>query len=501
MGISIKSRAKGFLRKLSNRHLKNNGTDSHAATPMFNQEQHLAALIAKHFREFSTSHLKQISKNDTGTLVQGSYASNCGQCKANDENELILVNYHSKISSPAGLRLLLCAIFKTATLTPVQETVYHHVSTQQHLWGDRESLLKSIHDYLVALLGLNPVNEEELLDSLQLLCVHRKQTVTSMQAYATDNKPNTNAVFWPDPTSATHPRSLFDELPYVKSHSFIDKSTAIGSAGSCFAMEIAYRLQAAGFNYIVTEPHIMRDHGYSISCARWGIIFNTPSFRQLVEKAFGHRTTPRILWSWPSNGKLIFRDPFREEVLFESPEEYEKTYLSHLIAAREAFLRSKVFIMTLGMNEVWRLKSDGSVLSRSPWQVSPDLIEKKILTVDDNLRELQCMLDMLRSYNPDIKLILSVSPVPLHATFRGEDTHVVAANCHSKSVLRVTAEAFAVCNPGVYYFPSYEVVMHCTRNPWDADQRHVSSHAVDNVMELFDRMFVTKAGATKEYNC
>jgi hypothetical protein len=88
--------------------------------------------------------------------------------------------------------------------------------------------------------------------------------------------------------------------------------------------------------------------------------------------------------------------------------------------------------------------------------------------------------------------------VPLHATFRAADTHVITANCHSKSTLRVAAEAFAARHPGVYYFPSYETVLHCTRNPWQADQRHVSAEAVDNVMSLFRRMFVADRGSVAE---
>src|SRR5262249_41544891 len=100
------------------------------------------------------------------------------------------------------------------------------------------------------------------------------------------------------------------------------------------------------------------------------------------------------------------------------------------------------------------------------------------------------MLDLLRTWNPEIRIIVSVSPVPLHATFRAADTHVVVANGHSKAVLRVAAEEFVKRNRDVYYMPAYEVVMHCTRHPWDEDQRHVSREAVANVMKVFRSLFV-----------
>jgi hypothetical protein len=110
--------------------------------------------------------------------------------------------------------------------------------------------------------------------------------------------------------------------------------------------------------------------------------------------------------------------------------------------------------------------------------------------VEENLNELQRMLDILRHHNPEVELIVSVSPVPLHATFRGHEQHVIAANAHSKATLRVVAEEFCARNPGVHYFPSYEVVTQCAANPWEPDQRHVRREAVEQVMALFERMFV-----------
>jgi hypothetical protein len=117
-------------------------------------------------------------------------------------------------------------------------------------------------------------------------------------------------------------------------------------------------------------------------------------------------------------------------------------------------------------------------------------VEPHVMTVEENISELQRALNILRVYNPEIKIILSVSPVPFHGTFRGEDYHVIAANNHSKSVLRIAAQQFVESNDNAYYFPSYETVLYCTQEPWADDQRHVSRIAVNNVMKLFEKMFV-----------
>jgi len=230
----------------------------------------------------------------------------------------------------------------------------------------------------------------------------------------------------------------------------------------------------------------------SDASAAWGIIFNNPSFRQLVERAFGLREVPRILWSshaWEGDNGY-YMDPFREEIKFSSPEEYMANCDAHISAARDALTRAEVFIITLGLNEIWQFKMDGSVFSRSPWRIAPSFVEQRTLTVEENVAELELMLDILRRFNPNVKVIVSLSPVPLHATFLHERYHVVEANMHSKSVLRVAAQEFVEKSDEVYYLPSFELITFGIKDPWKEDQRHVNPQAVTRVMEMFREMFV-----------
>lgn len=324
---------------------------------------------------------------------------------------------------------------------------------------------------------------------------HFQESKSASLAYASHEKPVPSAVWWPDPTApGARAASTFETRPVVRTWPIINKGTPIGSAGSCFAMEIAHWLQNNGFNYLITEQPKPHDpHTLPISNARWGIIFNAPSLRQLVERAFGVIQTPRVVWSDVREGREQFFDPFREDVVYHSLEDYENDYDVHVAATRAALSQTKVFAMTLGMNEVWFLKSSGHALSRAPWRVASTCVEQRVMTVEENVAHLEAMWSTWKKFNPDIQLILTVSPVPLHATFRGDTHHVIVANCHSKSLLRVAAEQFCASHPDVHYFPAYEVVLHCTKEAWGADQRHVSRQAVENVMRTFCEMFVAPA--------
>ena len=350
-------------------------------------------------------------------------------------------------------------------------------------------------------LGFDP------FEIVEALAVYKARIAENLDAYDVSKKPNPDAVFWPNP-ERTPPRSVFETQPYTEKVPLVTKSTAIGSAGSCFAIEIARNLQRRGFNYVVTESEaedaangvlvdgIQQGNPHDQSSANHGLLFNTPSFRQLVEKAFEVRRPKRILLptclpTQAGNLARIFMDPFREDVVFLTREAFEANYEKHLAAVREAFLKSEVFVVTPGLNECWEFVPDGSVLSRNPRELDMyPFVRHRVLTVEENVANLQRMFDVIRAHNPSLKLIVSLSPVPFLATGRGGACHVITANCHSKAVLRVAIEEFVKANRDVYYFPSYEFVTTCIESPWGPDERHVTAEAVGRVMELFDKMFV-----------
>ncbi len=330
--------------------------------------------------------------------------------------------------------------------------------------------------------------DKDLIEQAENLALFEREFLVDSIRYQTSSKPNPDAVFWPNPCHSSHPSSLFGTRPMVENFGLVDKSTPVGSAGSCFASEIAYYLQNKGYNYVITESD-EADGPQPESCARWGILFNTPSFKQLAEKAFGMRALPKLAEFHPAGN--YWQDPFRENIPFVDTEAIEANRDAHLRACRDALETCKVFFITLGLNECWEFKPDGAVVSRNPKSpLHSALFRHRVLTVEENVENLQTFLDVLRTYNPDINLIVTVSPVPFMATGRADTHHVVNANAHSKAVLRVAAENFCEANKGVYYFPSYEMVMHCLRDPWEADQRHVKRSAVAEIMKLFEAMFV-----------
>lgn len=308
----------------------------------------------------------------------------------------------------------------------------------------------------------------------------------TVSPYKPDDEAVRARMYWP--RSYGDERNLFHEFPTGVGAPLVTRQTPLSSAGSCFALNIARRLQKIGYNYVLTEPDPKAEDFYQFS-ARWGTVFNVPCMRQLVERAFGLIDLPKLVHKVTKKGQTSYYDPFRHTVCYDSMEEYIADYERHIALAREALLQAEVFVFTLGVNEVWHTRDRRFYFSYCPyWH---DDIANTVLKVENNVRELKRMLEVWKAHNPKIKLIISVSPVPLHATFRANEWSVIVANCHSKSTLRVAAEEFVNAHPdSAYYFPAYETVLYCSERAWKEDQRHVSEEAIGKVMDLFDRMFV-----------
>jgi hypothetical protein len=450
--------------------------------------------IRLQIRKLLFSAIRWLDKDVVATASPAAISRSSGKTSLADASSLVksavVINSENAAMTPDVFDFYLSGVFPTLSYRErVRALLPRDVNGRSFV--EMEELLGAA----VADLAKSGAAEDSMM--CQEFFSHKTMTALNRRAYVPKGRVNPDAVFWPDPTTPSLGRSLYTELPFAKRVPLINKQTRIVSAGSCFAAELAHSLQQNGYNYLVKEQNKGKPGSYEFlnvdvlpnSSAAWGIIFNTPSFRQLVEKAFGVRQLPHILWTQNIMGKLRYLDPFRENIGFDSPEAYEMNYEEHLRAARAAFEEMDVFVITLGLNEVWYFKADGSVFSRSPWRTAPPLVGHRILTAEENIADLVRMTEILRVHNPGVSIICTVSPIPLHATFRGDEEHVVTANAHSKAVLRVAAEEFARRCKNTYYFPSYEVVTTSTEHPWTEDQRHVTRDAVSNVMTLFHRMF------------
>src|SRR6267378_2586549 len=154
----------------------------------------------------------------------------------------------------------------------------------------------------------------------------------------------------------------------------------------------------------------------------------------------------------------------------------------------------RAVILTLGLAEVWRDVKADVFINRTPipslLETEPDRYEFHLTGFVENMANLEAIHALLTQYgHPDVRIIVTVSPVPLMNTFSTMD--IVVANSWAKSLLRTVAQEWATAHDNVDYFPSYEIIQNSDRAvAWERDLRHVRGAGVQHIMELFLRDYI-----------
>lgn len=275
----------------------------------------------------------------------------------------------------------------------------------------------------------------------------------------------------------------------------------IATAGSCFAQHISRYLSNSGYNYYVAEPghsilseETKRKFNYGTFSCRYANIYTTRQLLQTLQRAFGEFQPVDDVWEEPDGS---FVDPFRPHIQpggFFGRDELLADRTCHFRHIRAMVSEMDVFVFTLGLTETWLSTRDGAAYPVCPGcgagTFDPDRYEFSNLKVHEVLSDLQQAVAMIKKVNPAVKILLTVSPVPLVATY--ETQHVLTATTYSKSVLRVAAEMASADDGSIDYFPSYEVISgaYAQGAHYDDDFRQIREEGVAHVMKLFFRHYL-----------
>ncbi|MBC7432403.1 MAG: GSCFA domain-containing protein [Rubritepida sp.] len=286
--------------------------------------------------------------------------------------------------------------------------------------------------------------------------------------------------FWRKSVTGVAPEA-FD--PVTAMPFSIGPGDRVAAAGSCFAQHIARNLTAAGFDFLRTEQ--VEDFS-----AAFGNIYTARQLHQLMLRAYGLLRPVDSAWQLPT-GRWV--DPFRPQMLGNGLDDADAVATArepHLAAVRTMFEECSVFIFTLGLTEAW-LAADGAALPVPPGVlgVSAGASDARFhnFGLDEIIHDLETFLVDLVLVNPSVRVVFTVSPVALAATY--EDRHVLVSNTLSKATLRLAAEAMRARHGRVCYFPSYEIVT-APQNlmlSLEPDLRSVAPEGVARVMAVFNR--------------
>jgi hypothetical protein len=307
--------------------------------------------------------------------------------------------------------------------------------------------------------------------------------------------------FW-KPAVAERRAEGFEEIHAPKFG--IDTSSRIATAGSCFAQHIARYLRSGGVGVLDVEPpppwlarENARRFGFGIYSARYGNIYVVRQLLQLAREALGRFVPADAIWERRGRYFDALR-PAVEPQGMASPAEVAANRRDHLEAVRRLLHRADVLVLTLGLTESWVHEPSGTVFPTAPGTVAgsydPTVHCFRNFSYDEICSDLLELRSLLRAINPAMKILLTVSPVPLAATASG--SHVLVATAHSKAVLRAVAGQLAAEFADIDYFPSYEIINSPGRRDFyfEPNLRDVTEEGVRVVMDAFFEAYGIRGG-------
>jgi hypothetical protein len=267
-------------------------------------------------------------------------------------------------------------------------------------------------------------------------------------------------------------------LPKVFPKFHITPGQKIFTIGSCFARNVekelidaGYKVPVAGFKLNANElghpdPHALNE-------------YNAGTLIQRLENLTGVRPyTDEMGLELSEKG---YRDlflhyqcePVTLERLLERRKQIDELY--------QEIMDSDVVIITLGLIECWYDSKFDCYLNAAPsltfLNENPGRFFFRRMDLEDVMPRLSKVVEVLKDKN----ILITVSPIPLEATFMPQ--HAVLSNCYSKSVLRVCSEMLYTKYPNVDYFPSYEIVMSGGVHVFVENNVHVQDIAIKSIMK------------------
>lgn len=266
-------------------------------------------------------------------------------------------------------------------------------------------------------------------------------------------------------------RALRDEGGKAVAHGWlperplIARDTRVLAVGSCFARNFTLWLAEHGFNRSFPEsPYNALLHFYSD--------FESPAVvAQQFRWAFDELDPASLLWIDKNRHLVAATDEGKREV-------------------RATLEMTDVLVLTLGLSEIWYDKVSGEPLWRALTEETYDPTRHvfRVETAAQTIEWLETIERLRKTHLPRLKIIFTVSPIPLKTTFR--PVSAVTANSVSKAIIRASLDEFLrrhedIVNKELFYFPAYEIVTSSFVDPFREDNRHLVPIVPGTIISLF----------------
>lgn len=241
----------------------------------------------------------------------------------------------------------------------------------------------------------------------------------------------------------------------------LTEGATVVSLGSRLAPALAAVLETRGFRRIRTDvPHPAlppldpEAEDYAETGTGTGPIGNPIALEQLVRRCQGDFTPAEDRWH---RGDLVV-DPFRPGLRYPARSDREFDVLTgrYLTGVKSALRRAQVLLVSLTATEFPENTANRTALPGWPAEPLGDGYAIRRLTSRETLQSLYQTIRSARRLNPELHVLLMISPESIEATHEGQ--HVLAADMMSKATLRLGIAQLPAA-PYITYVPALELAM------------------------------------------
>jgi hypothetical protein len=264
-----------------------------------------------------------------------------------------------------------------------------------------------------------------------------------------------------------------------ENRSWLHHSDSVVLLGSCFSDNIGAKMHGALFNATVNPM---------------GTLYNPMSIARAVQQLIDNQ---------PVAGQTLFMQggvwnsfDFHSRHSLPDKQATIDRMNQRIELGHNALKSAQLLTVTLGTAIVYRLKATGEIVANCH-KVPGHEFERQMAQVGDMVQVLDGMLTSLHEFNPELRVIFTVSPIRHIAD--GLDT-----NSLSKARLRVAIQE-AIDRHSDYcdYFPAYEIMIDDLRDYrfYASDMVHPSDVAVEYIWQAFQATYLDDRSALAVARC
>lgn len=239
--------------------------------------------------------------------------------------------------------------------------------------------------------------------------------------------------------------------------------------GSCFSDHMGRKLSENKFR---TEVNPL------------GIVYNPYSIFKNIRSVLSEAMDPddcvrmgSIHYHWDAHSSIAHTDP----------EGLKQLITAKAALSRASLLQANWMLLTFGTAHVYQYRPTARIVANCH-KVPQSAFDKRLLSVQEITEAYFETLQVLKSLNPQLKVILTVSPV----------RHIrdgLTENSLSKAILIQAVREIVRQDDKAHYFPAYEVMMDELRDYrfYKEDMIHPSDQAVEYIWEKLVATFMDEA--------